>query len=123
MKKSEQSGVVQENLFATIPIEFSNGSVINCLIDTGFQGTLMLPKQFAEDNSLEILGQETFIAAERTQIQINSAIAEIKWFEDQFEVPIFVSNSDDALIGVEMLIDTILEIDYINSTVKITKPD
>ena len=123
MKKSEQSGLVQENLFATIPIEFSNGSVINCLIDTGFQGTLMLPKQFAEDNSLEILGQETFIAAERTQIQINSAIAEIKWFEDQFEVPIFVSNSDDALIGVEMLIDTILEIDYINSTVKITKPD
>ena len=123
MKKSEQSGLVQENLFATLPVEFSNGSIINCLIDTGFQGTLMLPNNFAEDNSIEILGQETFIAAERTQVQINSAIAEIKWFNEQYEIPIFVSNSDDALIGVEMLIDTVLEIDYINSTVKITKPD
>ena len=123
MKRVELVGRVQENLFATIPIELSNGAIVNCLIDSGFQGTLMLPKDFAEDNSIEILGQETFIAAERTQVQINSAIAEIKWFSEQFEVPIFVSNSDDALIGVEMLLDTILEIDYINSTVKITKPN
>jgi len=37
-------------------------------------------------------------------------------------IRIIISDSNDALIGVEMLVDTILEIDYINSTVKITKP-
>ena len=67
--------------------------------------------------------QETFIAAERMQVQISSAVVEIKWFDDELELPIFVGTTDDALIGVEMLIDTILEIDYINSTVKITKPN
>ena len=123
MKKTEQIGIIQENLFAVIPIELANGSIINCLLDTGFQGTLMLPKKFAEENLLEIIGQETFIAAERMQVQISSAVVEIKWFDDELELPIFVGTTDDALIGVEMLIDTILEIDYINSTVKITKPN
>jgi hypothetical protein len=55
------------------------------------------------------------------QIQINSAVAEIKWFDDELEIPILVSNTDDALIGVEMLVDSKLEIDYKNLTVKITK--
>jgi predicted aspartyl protease len=45
MKKIEQKGLVKENLFALIPIELSNGSVINCLLDTGFEGTLMFPKK------------------------------------------------------------------------------
>jgi clan AA aspartic protease len=121
MKKTEQKGLVNENLFATIPLELSNGSIINCLLDTGFQGTLMLPKKFAEENFLEIIGQETFIAAERMQIQINSAVAEIKWFDDELQIPIFVSNTDDALIGVEMLVDSKLEIDYKDLTVKVTK--
>jgi clan AA aspartic protease len=121
MKKTEQKGLVNEILFATIPIELSNGSVINCLLDTGFEGTLMLPKKFAEENFLEIIGQETFIAAERMQIQINSAVVEIKWFDDELEIPVFVSNTDDALIGVEMLVDSKLEIDYKKLTVKITK--
>ncbi|HEY0460849.1 MAG TPA: hypothetical protein VGC97_17060 [Pyrinomonadaceae bacterium] len=54
-------------------------------------------------------------------IEFDTAIAEIKWLGDEFSLPVLVSESTEALIGVEMLIDTLIEIDYKNLTVKITK--
>ena len=46
---------------------------------------------------------------------------EIKWLGNKFPITILVSETDECLIGTELLIDTILEIDYKNLTVKITK--
>ena len=46
---------------------------------------------------------------------------EIKWLGNEFPINIPVSEAKQALVGTEMLIDTILEIDYKNLTVKITK--
>ncbi|MDQ3133061.1 MAG: hypothetical protein M3Q99_20205 [Acidobacteriota bacterium] len=105
-----------------MPISLTNGSTVNCLLDTGFNGALMFPRSFAEANSIKITGSETFTAAEETVFTADIGIAEIDWLDDDFLIRIIISDSNDALIGVEMLVDTILEIDYINSTVKITKP-
>jgi hypothetical protein len=58
---------------------------------------------------------------EEITTEIDTAIAEVKWLDDNFSVRIFVSETDEALLGVEMLIDAVLEIDYKNSTVRITK--
>jgi clan AA aspartic protease len=117
----EQSRIVNEDLQALVEIELVSGATINCLLDTGFHGTLFLPRDFVEANSLPIVAQETFVAAESIRFQVDSALAEIKWLGDEFTIPIFVSETDEALIGVEMLIDALLEIDYKNSNVKITK--
>ena len=78
--------------------------------------------QIAEENSIFVIGRETFLTAENRNIEFDAAIAEIKWLGDEFSLPVLVSDSTEALIGGEMLIDTLLEIDYINSTVTITKP-
>jgi len=118
----QKTGSVNEKLQAIINIELKTGATVDCLLDTGFQGTIIFPRKFAEENSLLIIGGETFLAAESRNIEFDAAVAEIKWLGDEFSLPVLVSESTEALIGVEMLIDTLLKIDYINSTVTITKP-
>jgi clan AA aspartic protease len=118
----QKTGSINENLQAILKIELKNGAALDCLLDMGFQGTLVIPRKFAKRNLLMITGRETFLGAESSDIEFDTAIAEIKWLGDEFSLPVLVSDSTEALLGVEMLIDTILKIDYINSTVTITKP-
>ena len=87
----------------------------------GFQGTLVIPRKFAQENSLTITGSEAFLGAENNRIEFDTAVADIKWLGDEFSLPVLISESTEALVGVEMLIDSVLEIDYKNLTVKITK--
>ena len=115
------TGNVNEKLQAILSIGLISGASFDCLLDTGFQGTLVVPHKFAEDNSLTVTGRETFLGAENINIEFDTAVAEIKWLGEVFSLPVLVSESTEALIGVEMLVDTILEIDYKNRTVKITK--
>ena len=117
----ELNGLVNENLQAVVKVELTNGSNLNCMIDTGFYGTLFLPRDFAEENSLEIIGQDILIAAEEQKFQVETALAEVRWLGDEFSLRVYISETDEALIGVEMLIDSVLEINYKNNTVKITK--
>jgi len=114
-------GNVNERLQAVLHVELANGAGVDCLLDTGFQGTLLVPRKFAEENSLMMTGSEAFLAAENMSIEFTTAIAEIKWLGDEVSLPVLVSETTESLIGVEMLIDTVLEIDYKNLTVKITK--
>jgi len=115
------TGSINESLQPVLSVELKSGAKFDCLLDTGFQGTLVVPKSFAQANSLIITGKEAFLAAESTDIEFETAIAEIKWLGDEFSLPVLVSESTEALIGLEMLIDTIIEIDFKNLTVKITK--
>jgi clan AA aspartic protease len=115
------TGRVTEKLLPILSVELSNGASFECLLDTGFQGTLIIPHSIARENSLIITGREAFLAAENSEIEFDTAIAKIKWLGDEFTLPVLVSQSTEALIGAEMLVDSILEIDYKNLTVKITK--
>jgi hypothetical protein len=45
----------------------------------------------------------------------------VKWLGKNLPVRILVSETDETLIGTQMLIDSKLEIDYKDLTVKITK--
>lgn len=119
---AQEKGFVNEVLEAVLTIELMNGAQIECVLDTGFYGNLLLPRKFVEENSLLITGTETVVMIEENSAEISTAKAEVRWLGDEFSLPILVSETGESLIGTEMLIDTILEIDYINSTVKITKP-
>ena len=90
-------------------------------MDTGFYGSLLLPREFVKSNSLKLTGTETVVMIEENAIEISTAKAEIKWLGDEFATPVLVSETNEALIGVELLTDTFLEIDYRNKSVKITK--
>ncbi len=118
---TQERGSVNRNLQAFLPISLTNGSTIDCLLDTGFDGALVLPRSFVEANSIPIVGDETFTAAEGNVFTADMGLADINWLGDNFSIRVLISEVGDALIGVEMLIDSVLEIDYKNLRVEITK--
>ena len=118
---AEEKGLVNENLEAVLRIKLQNNAVIDCVIDTGFNGSLLLPRKFVEENSMTFLGLEKVELVEKISAEIETALAEINWFDEKISILIYVSETGDSLIGTEMLIDSLLEIDYRNLTVKITK--
>lgn len=117
----QENGTVNKKGEALVKLNLTNGASLECLLDTGFGGTLLLPRNFVEDNNLLIGVREILQAAEDQFFEVDTATAEISWLGEEFSIPIFVSEIGDALIGVEMLAETILEIDYKNRSVKITK--
>ncbi|MGC2238441.1 MAG: hypothetical protein WA584_19965 [Pyrinomonadaceae bacterium] len=102
-------------------VELSNGSHIECILDTGFNGFLLLPRKFIEDNLLDLVGRESVVMVEQNTIEIDIAAGEINWLGENVPGRILVSETDEALVGTQMLVDSVLEIDYKNLTVKITK--
>ncbi len=87
----------------------------------GFNGSLLLPREFVKANSILFAGREEVVLVEEISAEIDTAITEAIWLDETFPIRILVSETNEALIGTQMLVDSILEIDYINSTVKITK--
>ncbi|MEP6904225.1 MAG: hypothetical protein ABJA66_21075 [Actinomycetota bacterium] len=118
---AEEKGFVTENSETILTNELSNGAQIECVLDTGFNGFLLLPRKFIEDNSLDIVGRESVIMVEQNTTEVEVASGQINWLGKTLSVRILVSETDESLIGTQMLIDSLLEIDYKNLTVKITK--
>lgn len=117
----EEKGLVNENLETVLPIRLSNGAIIECVLDTGFNGSLLLPREFVETNFMLFAGREEVLLVEDFSAEIDTAIAETIWLGEKFSVRILVSETNEALIGTQMLVDSLLEVDYKNLTVKITK--
>jgi len=51
-----------------------------------------------------------------------TSVAEIIWTEKKREVELILSEGSDHLVGVGLLRDTRLKIDYINQVLEIEKP-
>ena len=118
---AEEKGLVNENLEAVLPIRLTNGAIIECVLDTGFNGSLLLPREFVEANSMLFAGREEVVLVEEISAEIDTAITEAVWLGETFLIRILVSETNEALIGTQMLVDAILQVNYRNSTVKITK--
>jgi clan AA aspartic protease len=118
---AQETGFVTEYLDAIFVIELENGSNIELAIDTGFNGGLLLPRKFVEDNSLELIGLEPVNMIEGHHDVVDVVEAKINWLDEIIKVDALVSEAGDCLIGTKMLAGSKLEIDYKNLTVKITK--
>jgi len=70
---------------------------------------------------MAFLGREPVATVEQNSIEIDIAVAKINWLGEEFSVQVLVSETNEALIGTELLAAALLEIDYKNRTVKITK--
>jgi clan AA aspartic protease len=118
---AQETGLVTDDLEAILRITLVNGSQIECALDTGFNGFLLLPRNFIENNSLPFVGNESVIMVEQNTTEVEVAAGEVNWLGEKLAVRILVSENDECLIGTQMLVDSKLEIDYKNLTVKITK--
>ncbi|MCY7375880.1 MAG: hypothetical protein LH472_07890 [Pyrinomonadaceae bacterium] len=118
----KESGKVNEYLEPIITLELANGAKIDCLVDTGVNGTLFLPREFIEANNLTSIGEQEFNSVAQAESHFAELfVADVKWLGEEFEVRIIAGEYDSALIGTGMMLGAKLEIDYAASTVVIEK--
>ena len=107
-----ESGRVNSHREAVALLRLHDGAVIECVVDTEFDGALMLPRAFVSQARIAIIGELTFEMVGGTRMSAAVGLAEIRWLDSLRQVEVIVSEGDDALIGTELLIATTLTIDY-----------
>jgi clan AA aspartic protease len=118
----QESGRVSAVLEAHILLPVGEGNSIRCLIDTGFSGALVLPKEFVAKLEAIDVGRELFNVVGGNQMEADLVLVDVEWLGAKRLLRATVSKGDDALIGTELLEGTVLTIDYIAATVTVTKP-
>src|SRR4030095_142266 len=93
---------------------------IEGVVDTGFDVGLMLPRASISQIQIPIIGELTFEMVGGAKMSAKIGLTDIKRLGELREVEVIVSEGDDALIGTELLIATILIIDYSSSSLAIS---
>ena len=91
------------------------------LIDTGFNGSLCLPRSLMSELELKkISEEEIFGIGLHTEI-VDIALTKITWFGQQTEIEVLINDGDDRLLGSELLDGKILKINYRNKKVSVSE--
>lgn len=93
---------------------------IEAIVDTGFDGDLCLPVQIAIQLGLELVSTQRFEMADGTIKNTLIFLGKILMGDEEKEIEIILTESDDALIGNGLLGDKTLIIDYLNMEITIT---
>ena len=88
--------------FATIVI---GSDEIECMIDTGFDGALMLPTRIVRKFGFQKTATAECILADGTISFTELFEADIVWLEQKRKTRIIAMNTDFALIGMKLLAD------------------
>jgi clan AA aspartic protease len=116
-------GNVNEALEARITIRIIGGPQgaldVECIIDTGFSGALVLPSSIVELLELPIVGHEIINMVGEAEDSADIALAQVEWFGEVRREDVIVK--EDSLIGTALLKGTSLAIDYVNLTLSIDK--
>lgn len=117
------SGRVNSFKEALIEVGLNNGATLNCVIDTGFDGGLMVPKVFAARNEIPTFGHLAFETVGGARMYAAVGLAEIEWMGKMRPTEMIISEANDALIGTELLARTTLTVDYVTRIVTISTED
>lgn len=115
---AEETGRVIAARESLLRLRLSAGETVECLVDTGFTGALVLPQSLVARLGLRIVGREVFEMVGGRRFVAGVALAEVKWLGTTKTVRVIVS--EDTLLGTELLDSTRLVIDYIDHTVTIS---
>jgi len=117
----QESGSVSPSLEARILIGLADREHVERIIDTGFDGALVLPRDLVVSLGLPILGGEEIELVGGLLSWADISLATVRWLGEEREAEILITESPDHLIGTELLQGTRLTIDYVGRTVSITK--
>ncbi len=98
----------------------ASGETLDCLIDTGFDGALVLPRSEATRLNLIVLGRVPIIGVGRIRAIADVAELEVEWLGARRAVEVIISSGDDWLLGTQLLDGSRLIVDYINYTVTVS---
>lgn len=117
---AREDGSVNGRLEAWLKVRTSAGDFLDLLIDTGFDGALVLPRTDATRLNLTVLGRVSIIGVGRIRSVVDIAELEIGWLGESRAVEVIISDGDDSLLGTTMLDNSRLVIDYFNHTVTVS---
>jgi clan AA aspartic protease len=117
---AREDGSVNAQLEAWLRVQATNGEIIDCLIDTGFNGALVLPRAEALRLNLTVLGRVSIIGVGRARQIADIAELEVKWLGQPRAVEVIISDGDDSLLGTELLDGSRLVVDYTAYTVTVS---
>jgi clan AA aspartic protease len=120
---AQESGSVNDLREAIVGIRFVQGEAFECVVDTGFDGALILPAPIVESLRLPIVARLVFELVGGARMTADVALGEIKWLGEVRSVEVIISQSNDALIGTEMFEGTKLVLDYVNHRVAIIRDE
>ena len=78
---AHESGSVNTSREALVEVHLSNGEAIICVVDTGFDGGLMLPSAFADQLQFPIIGRLAFEMVGGTRLFARVGLANIDWLD------------------------------------------
>lgn len=91
----------------------SRGSVrLSALIDTGFSDELCLPIDVAVELGLELLSRQKFVLADGSMRSELAFAGRVRFLDEERAVGILLTDLDEALIGISLLQDCRLTIDF-----------
>src|SRR5688572_10219945 len=117
----QESGSVNALREASVEIRFVRGDVFDCVVDTGFDGALIVPTSVAERLGLPLVARLVFELVGGVQMSANVALGEIEWLGERRNVEVIISEGNDALIGSELFEGAKLVIDYVRGVVTISR--
>ena len=94
---------------------------IAALIDTGFTGYLALPVDIAKELGVELSGQEKFELANGEWISQILCKGYVVFLDKTYEVEILIGDSPTPQVGVSLLSDCKLTIDFVSSEVQVIR--
>ena len=97
------------------------GKKIEFLIDTGFNGHLMLPKRIINQMNLRGIGSSDYTTASGEGKETEIYKAKLKFFNEEIEVSVLSTNGDFSLAGIELFNDCRIVIERHRDLVEITK--
>jgi clan AA aspartic protease len=112
-------GSVNSSRECCLVIRFENGETQECILDTGFNGALFLPRGLVEQLGLPILGREAVGWVNESEEDMDISLARIEWLGADREVEVIVGEGDDALIGTELLEGARVLLDFVAGTISI----
>jgi len=115
-----ESGRVNSYREALIPVRLRQDLTIECVLDTGFDGGLVLPRAFVSQAQIPTIGELAFEMVGGAKMTAQIGLTDIEWLGELRKVEVVISEGSDALIGTELLTATTLVIDYKASTVAIS---
>ena len=119
----KETGNINHWLEASLTLITLTRQTIECVIDTGFRGELVLPRSFVTTIPFTRAGRELFTLVGGEEMEAQVVLTEIIWLGQKRTVRVVISESDDALIGTQLLQGTRLVIDYVSSEVEISNAE
>ncbi|HWP54765.1 MAG TPA: hypothetical protein VN476_11575 [Pyrinomonadaceae bacterium] len=114
------SGKINSAREPILTVHLASDVTVPCVVDTGFTGALMLPREIIESSNVPIIGKETFQLVSGRFIVASLALIQIDWLDQQRLVRTVISDGSDALLGAELLDGNRLVVDYVRDEVTLT---